>query len=243
MKAAKKSNTLLIIPAYNEAWNIQNAIYSLTKNGEDWDVLVINDASTDDTGILAEATQKALVVHLPYHLGIGGCVQTGFKFAKMYGYEYALQFDGDGQHLAHEVSTILEPVKNGEADVVIGSRFCEKNSGFRSNYMRRIGIRIFRVVSSILINQNIYDHTSGFRAFNKNAIHCLSMEYPCDYPEPEAIVLLGKNGFSIKEVYTEMQPRRGGVSSISRHGGWFYMSRVLLGMFMTSIRPKLNMNE
>jgi len=242
MKAAKKSNTLLIVPAYNEAWNIQNVICSLTKNGADWDVLVINDASTDDTGALAEATQQAFVLHLPYNLGIGGCVQTGFKFAKLHGYEYVLQFDGDGQHLVNEIPTILEPIKKGEADIVIGSRFCVNGAVFRSSFMRRMGIKIFNVVSSILINQNIDDHTSGFRAFNKDAINCLSMEYPCDYPEPESIVLLGRNGFKIMEVYTEMQPRNGGVSSISKKG-WFYMPLVLLGMLMTSIRPKLNLNE
>jgi len=242
MNATKKNDILIIVPAYNEAWNIENLIHSLTENGSAWDILIVNDASTDGTGELAEATQKATVIHLPFHLGIGGGVQTGFKFAKILDYDYAVQFDGDGQHLVRELPTILKPVQNGEAEVVIGSRFFQRNGGYRSSFLRRVGIRLFRLVTYLLIRQKIYDHTSGFRAYNKRAINCLALEYPCDYPEPEAIVLLGKNGFSIKEVSTEMQARQGGVSSISRKG-WFYMPKVLLGMLMTSIRPKLQMNE
>lgn len=242
MNTKKKNDILIIVPAYNEAWNIEQLIHSLTGNDEKWDVLIVNDASTDDTGDLAESTQMAMVINLPYHLGIGGGVQTGFKFAKSMGYDYAVQFDGDGQHLVRELPTILEPVQNGEADVVIGSRFYKHKGGYRSSFLRRMGIKLFKMVTFMLIRQKIYDHTSGFRAYNKRAINCLAKEYPCDYPEPEAIVLLGKNGFKIKEVSAEMQERKGGISSLSRKG-WFYMPKVLLGMLMTSTRPKLQLNE
>lgn len=233
----KTSNTLVIIPAHNEAWNIETIIHSIKDTNADWDILVINDASDDDTGFLAKKTGKASVINLPVNLGIGGTVQTGFKYAFSKGYDYALQFDADGQHIASEIVTILLPLYIDEADVVIGSRFKEKHSGYKSTFLRRIGIRIFNIATFLLIDQQIKDNTSGFRSYNKKAIEFLSKEYPMDYPEPEAVILLGKNGFRIKEVFTEMQPRFGGVSSILGNG-FFYMAKVLLGMIMTKVRQK-----
>ena len=232
-----KNKTLIIIPAHNEAWSIESIIHSIKQENQDWDILVVNDASQDDTSLLAKKTNQAVVIDLPVNLGIGGSVQTGFKYAYNMQYDYALQFDADGQHLASEITTILKPLQNNEADVVIGSRFKEKHKGYKSTFLRRIGIRIFKVATFLLIDQQIKDNTSGFRAYNKKAITFLSKEYPMDYPEPEAVILLGKHDFKIKEVFTEMQPRKGGVSSIVGNG-LFYMLKVLLGMIMTKIRPK-----
>jgi glycosyltransferase involved in cell wall biosynthesis len=238
------NQVLIIIPAYNEAENIASVIDQLHRDGNgQWDLLVVNDASKDDTGNIARATGRAYVVDLPFNLGIGGGVQTGFKFARKYGYTIAMQFDGDGQHQASEIPKLLELVRSGAADVAIGSRFNQKHDGFRSSATRRLGIRIFEWFSFLLIRQRITDHTSGFRAFNRKAIEFLADNYPSDYPEPEAIVMLGKNGFRMKEVFTQMMERQGGISSISLAKGPYYMIKVLLSMFMASIRSKTYKHE
>lgn len=230
---------MIIIPVYNEEWNIQRIIRSLRAMNPLWDLLVVNDASKDRSGTLA-SEEGVHVINLPYNLGIGGCVQTGFKFAKRMGYDYALQFDGDGQHLVAEIDKLLTKVKSGDCDVAIGSRFLERNRGYRSSATRRVGIRFFRVLNGVLIGSWITDSTSGFRAYNSKAIALLAECYPHDYPEPEAIVLLQKNGFKIEEVPSKMHYRRGGQSSISRYKGLFYMTKVSLAMFMAAIRPQIS---
>jgi len=231
--------TLVIVPAYDEALNIVQVIENLNSTNPLLDIVIINDASKDNTGELAEKTGKAFVINLPCNLGIGGAVQTGFKFARRYNYDIALQFDGDGQHKASEIHKLLEPVKEGKADVVIGSRFCGESPGFKSTFIRRIGIKLFEVLNSLLIKQRITDNTSGFRAYNKKAIVFLSQHYPNDYPEPEAVILLAKNGFHIEEVFVDMQVRQGGVSSITGLKPVYYMVKVLLAIFISNLRPKL----
>lgn len=232
------NSTLIIVPAYNEAENISPLIYKLKKANSKWDILVINDGSTDNTSELAKETGYAEVIDLPFNLGIGGCVQTGFKYAKMNNYDYALQFDGDGQHKIEEISKLLDIVQNSEADVAIGSRFVQKHDGYKSSSLRRLGIKIFQISSYLMIQQKITDCTSGFRAYNKKTIKFLSENYPTDFPEPEIIIMLGRNKFTIKEVFTQMQKRQGGVSSISLAQSPYYMTKVLLAMFMASIRAK-----
>jgi glycosyltransferase involved in cell wall biosynthesis len=234
---------LIIVPAYNEAENIREVILKLHEENEGWDVLVINDASTDRTSDIARMTGYAEVIDLPINLGIGGCVQTGFRYAVKKGYDYALQFDGDGQHNACEIKKLLGIVMAKEADIAIGSRFSQKNEGFKSSWFRRLGIRIFEWFSYLLIRQRITDHTSGFRAYNRKAFHFLADYYPSDYPEPEVIILLGKNGFKIRETFTQMYERKGGVSSISLTRGPYYMIKVMLAMFMSSIRSKIHQHE
>jgi len=231
--------TLIIIPAYNESSNIVSIIQKLQCDIPDMDILVVNDGSTDATGKLAAETGQASVINLPFNLGIGGTVQTGFKYADNKNYDYALQFDGDGQHHSDEVLNLLKPVISGEADVSIGSRFLLKLGGYRSTALRRVGISIFNPIIYLLIHQRITDSTSGFRAYNKRAIQFLSKHYPIDYPEPEAVILLGKNGFRMTEVATLMSQRQNGQSSISINKSAFYMLKVLLAMVMTAIRPKL----
>jgi len=239
-----KNNILIIVPAFNEAENISQVIHRLYDENCDWDILVVNDASTDNTSELARATGKVTaVIDLPFNLGIGGCVQTGFRYARDNGYDYALQFDGDGQHSAEEIRKLLDLVISGEADVAIGSRFREKHEGFKSSVYRRVGIRIFEWFSFMLIRQRITDHTSGFRAYNKKAICFLTDYYPDDYPEPEVVILLGRNNFTIQETFTQMHERQGGVSSIPLTKGPYYMIKVMLAMFMASIRSKVYTHE
>jgi glycosyltransferase involved in cell wall biosynthesis len=234
---------LIIVPAYNEEENIRGVILKLQSVNNSWDVLVINDASTDNTSAIARATGHALVIDLPINLGIGGCVQTGFRYARKNGYDFALQFDGDGQHSAEEIDKLLAIVMNNEADAAIGSRFRQKHNGFKSSGTRRMGIRIFELFSYLLIHQRITDHTSGFRAYNRKVVNFLADHYPNDYPEPEVVILLGRNGFRIKETFTQMHERQGGVSSIPLTRGPYYMIKVMLAMFMSAIRSKTYTHE
>jgi glycosyltransferase involved in cell wall biosynthesis len=234
-----RDRILIIIPAYNEEKNIAKVIQSLKEANSDYECLVVNDGSKDNTQHEAEASGLATVIQLPSNLGIGGAVQTGFKYAFYNDIDYAIQFDGDGQHLASEIPKILLPLQANEYDVCIGSRFVEKTQGFQSTFMRRIGIRIFALMSRVLIRKKITDSTSGFRAYNKQAIAFLAANYPTDYPEPETVILLGKNDFRIREVSVEMIERQGGESSISGLKSAHYMIKVILAMLMTAQRQKI----
>lgn len=231
---------LAIVPAYNEENSIVGVIEDLKRENENLDIVIINDGSKDKTKEVAEATGNAFVINLVTNLGIGGAVQTGFKFAYDNGYDIAFQFDGDGQHLASEIPKIIEPIKNNQADFVIGSRFTEDHDGWKSSFLRRVGINFFRMLNSVIIKQKITDNTSGFRAYNKRAIKFLAFNYPQDYPEPENVIMMGKNGYKILEVFTLMRERTGGTSSISLTGGAYYMIKVTLAIFMTALRPKVN---
>jgi glycosyltransferase involved in cell wall biosynthesis len=230
---------LIIVPAYNEEKNITKVILSLKQESTQFECLVVNDGSKDNTQQEAESSGLATVIQLPANLGIGGAVQTGFKYALYQNFDYAIQFDGDGQHIAAEIPKLLAPLKEGLADVCIGSRFIEKTQGFQSTFMRRFGIKIFEILNGILIRQKIADSTSGFRAYNKDAIAFLADNYPTDYPEPETIILLGKNGFKIAEVSTEMLERQGGESSISGLKSAYYMIKVILAMLITAQRVQI----
>ncbi len=170
------------------------------------------------------------------NLGIGGAVQTGFIYASRNNYDIAVQFDGDAQHLACEIKKIINPILENQADIVIGSRFLESRKNYKTDFIRRLGISIFQFVISILNKQRITDCTSGFRAYNKKSIKFLSEYYPVDYPEPEAVILLIRNGFILKEVFVEMRQRWHGISSISMIDGSYYMLKVLLAIFMTYLR-------
>lgn len=237
MKQSDKNfKVLVIIPAYNEAENIDEVVRSINQEFPKFDMVVVNDASNDETGKIAIQTKLAEVIQLPFNLGIGGCVQTGFKYAFKHNYDVALQFDGDGQHLISELKNILKPILDGTADCVIGSRFIQDEESFRPTSVRMFGIRLLRSVSYVIIGQYIADQTSGFRAYNKQSIKFLADTYPDHYPEPELIVLLGKNKFRIKEVFTQMRERQGGISSIPIWKGPYYIMRVILAMLMASLR-------
>jgi len=229
---------LAIVPAYNEQSNILNVINSLKSEYPNINILVVNDGSDDDTGKIADSSGQAEVINLPCNLGIGGAVQTGFKYAMLKGYDYAFQFDSDGQHHVSQLHKIIEPLLKNEADVVIGSRFFKNSGGYKSTKARRFGIKIFSILNSILIRQRVLDNTSGFRSYNKRAIQFLAENYPTDFPEPEAIILLGKNEFRLLEIPVKMQERQDGVSSIKGIKSVYYMIKVLLAIFVASLRPK-----
>lgn len=225
---------LTIVPAYNEAGAIKKTLGYIRAVDMDLGIVVIDDCSTDRTAELARATGAA-VVSLPINLGIGGAVQTGFRFAVENGYDVAIQVDGDGQHDPAFIPELIAPILEGSADVVVGSRFIRRE-GYQSRFMRRLGIRTFQHLNRLLIRQKITDSTSGFRAYNAAALEVLQDNYPVDYPEPEALVLLKKRGFRITEVPVIMRDRHAGVSSISGWKSAYYMIKVTLSILIESVR-------
>jgi len=200
---------LLIIPAYNEEENILNTCNKIKEFSSEIDFIVINDGSNDNTEkILQENNIKHIT--LIENLGIGGAVQTGYKYACENGYDIAIQFDGDGQHDVNYVSNICEPIINGQADMVIGTRYLDKReSSFQSTFMRRMGSSIISFLIKIVSRIKITDPTSGFRAVNKEVIKVFAKEYPTDYPEPESIVDIKNLNYRIKEVPVNMIERKG----------------------------------
>lgn len=221
---------LVIVPALNEESNIGQVVEDVLGSGLGLDVVVIDDGSRDRTAEVARA-HGARVIKLPFNLGIGGAVQTGLKFAFRHGYDVAIQIDGDGQHVPSEIPHLLAPLQSREADVVIGSRYLGARH-YRTPFMRRLGMVIFSAVNSMLIGQRITDNTSGFRAFNRRAIGFLCAHYPSDYPEPEAVVILGRNGFRLKESAVKMRQRLAGESSIGSLHAAYYMVKVLLAIIV-----------
>lgn len=229
-----RMNALIIIPALNEAANIQNVIRDICRHFRDADIVVIDDGSRDETGKMARS-EGVNVLTLPFNLGIGAAMQTGYRYANLRGYETAIQFDGDGQHRADQLAALLQPLIAGEADIVIGSRFIEKGV-YDAEIPRFLGIQILSKIISLLVRQRITDPTSGFRAVNRRIIEYYSAAYPDDYPEPEAIVLLSRLGFRIKEVPVRMEKRVLGSSSITLVRGLYYMIKVLLAIFVDMLK-------
>jgi glycosyltransferase involved in cell wall biosynthesis len=225
-----------IIPAFNEAENIGRVIDEIRKHQPDIKIVVINDASSDDTGAIAGESGET-VLSLPFNLGIGGAVQTGLRYANENGYETAVQVDGDGQHVPEEIEKLLGPILAGEADVVIGSRFLG-HGDFRSSISRKLGIRIIGLINSILVGAKVTDNTSGFRAYSRSAIAFLSEHYPQDYPEPVAVVELFRNRFRVVEVPVRMRERVRGTSSIGAINSVYYMIKVVIANLIAfSRRP------
>jgi len=230
---------LLIIPAYNEEENILNTYNSIIeynkKNKTNYDVIVINDGSTDNTeNILIK--NNIPHIRLISNLGIGGAVQTGYKYAYYDDYDIAIQFDGDGQHDVNYVRNVIIPIINKKADFVIGSRFIKDLSQFKSSKARRIGINIISFFIKISCGKKVYDTTSGFRACNKDIIKLFSNSYPLEYPEPIATVQLVKRGYQIEEVAVNMRERIGGKSSIHAWKNVYYMLNVCLSIMIEGSR-------
>lgn len=223
-------NTLVIIPAYNERDNILNTIADIEKNAPFADYVVINDCSTDDTKEFLKNAQ-ANYIDLPINLGIGGGVQTGYRYAMDNGYDIAIQFDGDGQHEARYINDIIAPIARGQADIVIGSRFIEKE-GFQSSALRRAGINFLSGLIKALCGVKVHDVTSGMRAVNRKVIELFANNYAQDYPEPEAILASGIKGARIIEIPVQMRERQGGVSSISPAKSVYYMIKVSLALLI-----------
>ncbi|MBR5306211.1 MAG: glycosyltransferase family 2 protein [Oscillospiraceae bacterium] len=225
--------TLVIIPCYNEQDSIVKVINNLKNNAPDVDYLIVNDCSTDNTEkILRENGFN--YINNPINLGIGGGVQAGYLYAQQYGYDIAVQMDGDGQHDPKYLAKVIAPVAEGKFDMVIGSRFIEKE-GFQTSFMRRFGINIISAFILILTGKRIKDTTSGFRACNRKLIEFFAKNYADDYPEPEAIMACIVNGFSVGEVAVVMEERQGGVSSIRSLKSAYYMIKVCLALIVSRI--------
>ena len=233
---------LLIIPAYNEEKNISKVYKSIInynkKNHQNYDVIVINDGSKDNT-------EKILVdndiphIKLIHNLGIGGAVQTGYKYAYENGYDIAVQFDGDGQHDINYVKNIVNPIINKECDMCIGSRFISnKKKGFQSSAARRLGINIISFNIKLKTRKKIYDTTSGFRAINRDIIKLFSESYPTEYPEPISTVSVLNNGHRVLEKHVIMHERTGGKSSIGSWKNAYYMINVVLSIILSRKRVK-----
>lgn len=231
--------TLLIIPAYNEEENIIKTVKQITESGQDIDYIVINDGSTDNTEkILIENNINH--IKLVNNLGIGGAVQTGYKYAYENNYDIAIQFDGDGQHDVKYIPIISKPLVEGQADMCIGTRYLDKSSSeFQSTFMRRLGSNIITFFIRILCKNKITDPTSGFRAVNKKVIEEFAKSYPTEYPEPESTVSLLINGYKIKEVSVSMNEREGGVSSIRFWKAADYMIKVTLAIIIDCISLRI----
>ena len=221
---------LVIIPAYNEEENILNTIDDIKTHCPDMDYVVINDCSRDNTEkVLKE--NGICHVSLPCNLGIGGGVQTGYQYAREHDYDIAIQFDGDGQHMAEYLHDLVRPIEEDKADIVIGSRFLEKE-GFQSTGLRRFGIHFLSGIIHFLCRQRVKDVTSGMRAVNKRFIEVYARTYAQDYPEPEAIVSAAKLGGRIAEVPVEMRERQKGTSSISPLRSVYYMIKVSMALIL-----------
>ena len=179
---------LIIIPAYNEEQSVGKVVEDVKRHHPEVDMLVVNDGSKDLTSEIAKS-MGAVVLDLPFNLGIGGAMQAGYQYAYEKGYDIAIQVDGDGQHDPKEIGKLLKALEEKKMDMAIGSRFIG-DSGYKSSTMRRIGISIFSQVISMIVRQKITDPTSGFRAANRKAIQLFASDYPQDYPEPEVVILL-----------------------------------------------------
>ena len=221
---------LVIIPAYNEAENIRGVILSVKKEVPHADVIVINDGSSDATSQVAKGL-GVRVVDLPYNMGIGAAMQTGYIYAAVNGYDIAVQVDGDGQHPPDQIQKVISPVIEGKADIAIGSRFLGEGE-YVPSLARSVGIKTFSLMLSLITGQKVTDPTSGFRAVNKDVIKFFARNYPEDYPEVEAVVLLHKAGFRIMEAPVRMEARVWGKSSITYVRALYYMVKVSLAVLI-----------
>jgi glycosyltransferase involved in cell wall biosynthesis len=225
---------LIIIPAYNESANIKNTVENIQHTVPDFDYIVINDHSTDQTLQILQ-NNHFNYINLPINLGIGGAVQTGYQYAYANGYDLAVQVDGDGQHDVSYLDALSSQLQKDDADMVIGSRFIQ-SEGFQSTFMRRVGIVYFTKLIHMLTGHTITDPTSGFRMADRKVIKLFATDYPRDYPEPESIVALLKQGYKVEEVPVKMKERQGGVSSIRMNNSVYYMIKVTLAIWIECIR-------
>ena len=233
MPHTDRGSCLAVVPAYNEEATVGGVVAALRRHTPELDVLVIDDGSTDATGRCAEEA-GARVLRLPFNLGIGGAVQAGFKFADEHGYDFMVQVDGDGQHDPKEISKLFAAMEGRHrADMICGSRFRGSSTGYIAPISRRTGIHLFAFLLSRLLRQPITDPTSGFRLYNRRAIALFARDYPHDYPEVEAVLMLHHHRLTLREVPVRMFQRGGGVSSINGSGkSFYYMVKVLLALFV-----------
>ncbi len=229
-----------VVPAYNEAGAVGRVVDEIRAVSRDVQVVVVDDASTDETAAVAEA-RGATVLRLPFNVGIGGAVQTGFRYALEQGFERAVRLDGDGQHDASEIPKLFAPLERREANLVIGSRFVDDGGSYRPPFARRLGIRVFARLVSLLGGQRVTDTTSGFIALDRAGIELFAREYPHDYPEVEATLVALRSGLRLSQVQVEMRERETGTSSITFVRSLYYIVKVLLALLVASLRryPRL----
>lgn len=225
---------LIIIPAYNESECIEATVRDIMENAPDFDYVIINDCSTDETKEICEENGFN-IVNLPINLGIGGAVQTGYMYALEYDYDVAVQVDGDGQHDPQFLREMADYLEHHEADMVIGSRFIEKE-GFQSSWIRRIGIVYFTGLIKLCTGKTITDPTSGLRMAGRRVIRLFADCYPKDYPEPESTVMALNHDCKVEEIPVVMRERQGGVSSITLKRSVYYMVKVTLAILMEALR-------
>jgi glycosyltransferase involved in cell wall biosynthesis len=228
---------LAVVPAYNESETIVSVVEALRERAPRFDTLVIDDGSTDATAMLAfEAGAK--VLKLPFNLGIGGAVQTGFVYAREHGYDFLAQVDGDGQHDSIELERLISTMDEEAVDMVCGSRFLTDEYQYPAPISRRTGIHIFSFLLTHIVGMRVSDPTSGFRLYNRRAIELFARNYPHDYPEVEAVLILHHHSLRMREVPVQMYTRGGGTSSISTGKSAYYMVKVLLALFVGLARPR-----
>jgi glycosyltransferase involved in cell wall biosynthesis len=227
------SGCLAIVPVYNEAESVRKVICRLRRALPDFDVLVVDDGSTDDT--VRHVPPGTPVLSLPFNLGIGGAMQAGYRYAALYGYDVAVQVDGDGQHRPSEVRRLVEHLRSEDIDLVVGSRFLTK-SRYKQTLVRKFGSLVLRKIIRVLVGMDMTDCTSGFRAANRRVILAFAHWYPEDYPEPEVVLLLRRAGFRIGELGVRMRQRRTGRSSIGLFQGVFYVLKVTVCLLLDLVR-------
>lgn len=232
--AAGRDALLVIVPAFNEEGAVGQVVHSVRRELPGVPVLVIDDYSSDNTIPVARAA-GAEILPLPHHLGLGGCVQAGYKLAYELGFEYVIRVDGDGQHDARDIPRILERLKKTGCEMVIGSRI-EGRKGWHTGRMRGLGIWFFRLVLRPILGKEVQDPTSGFVGVNRRALAVFSRSFPLQYPEIEALVVLQRRRFRFEEVPCEMHPRAAGKSSLSGLKPLYYILHVLLGVFVNVLR-------
>ena len=238
MARKRELRKLAIVPAYNEAGMVGRVVRDLERNAPGFDVLVVDDGSTDQTAAEAEG-EGAVVIRHPYNLGIGGAMQSGYKYALRHDYDVAVQVDGDGQHKSEYIPELLDALqtRSDEADMVYGSRF-RGDPGYKVPIGRRLGNMIFSVVLTAITRQKITDPTSGFRMTNRRGIELFARDYPHDYPEVEALLMLHAHHLRIHEVHVQMNARGFGRSSIDYPRSAYYMVKVLLALFVGLFRRR-----
>jgi hypothetical protein len=231
---------LAIVPAFNEEDSVASVVRDLERHAPDFDVLVVDDGSTDGTSTVASEA-GAKVLRMPFNLGIGGTVQAGYVYALERGYDVAVQVDGDGQHDARELHHLVEHLRtHPDVDMVTGSRFLEEceDGSFKSTLSRRMGIRIFAGILTAVTGRRVTDPTSGFRMTNRRGIELFARDYPHDYPEVEAVLMVHAHRLRSAEVPVRMRERTGGVSSINASRSIYYMVKVLLAIFVGLFRSR-----
>ncbi len=231
---ASADSLLVIVPAFNEEAAVGDVVRAIHSALPGTPVLVIDDCSTDATqGVARQA--GAQVLPLPHHLGLGGCVQAGYKLAFELGYAYVIRVDGDGQHDASDIPRVFEALRESGCEMVIGSRFMDGNAA-HSGAVRGLGIRFFRMVLRPILGKAVYDPTSGFVGVNRNALQVFSKSFPLEYPEIEALVVLQRKRFRFLEIPCKMRPRTTGRSSITAVRSIYYIVHVLLGVFVNVLK-------